>query len=497
MFRIVLILVFFLFSISVFSQKKTKLEIINSELTIYDATFNPDMRRLIDSVVFKHNSITMFCDSAWHYFKDNKFEAFGNIHINKNDSLHLYGNHLDYIGNEDLALISGNIIIKDNSMTLRTDKVRYNLEKNVASYNNSATIINKENKLISKKGKYYSDLNRLEFKKDVELINPDYIIKSDTLIFNTQSEIAYFFGPTDITSDSNFIYCENGWYNTKTDQSRFSKNAFLENEDQKLFGDSLIYDRKLGYGLALENVSIEDTINKFIIKGQKAELFEMNDSSIITIDPLLILLLEKDSLFLHSDTILAKENEYSEKEIKASTGVKFYSEDIQGKCVELYYNHSESTIEMYGSPTLWSDQYQMTADSIIVQLKENNIDKLFLKDNSFIVSSPFPEYFDQIKGKNIIGYFERNKMEKINVFGNGQVTYTLQDDMEKISGINTVKCSFMNIDVDNNKIKRISFQDKPESIIYPYEELPLEWKKLNGFVWRDSERVRSKADIWK
>ena len=262
MFRIVSILVFLLSSTTVFSQKKTKLEILNSELTIYDASFNPDMRRLLDSVVFKHNSTTMFCDSAWHYFKENKFEAFGNIHINKNDSLHLYGNHLDYIGNEDLALISGNIIIKDNSMTLRTDKVRYNLEKNVASYSNGATIINKKNKLVSKKGKYYSALNRLEFKKEVELVNPDYTIISDTLIFNTESEIAYFFGPTDITSDSNFIYCENGWYNTKTDESRFSKNAFLENENQKLFGDSLIYDRKLGYGLALNNVSIEDTINK-------------------------------------------------------------------------------------------------------------------------------------------------------------------------------------------------------------------------------------------
>ena len=496
MFRIFLILISFLISASGYSQKKTKLEIINSELTIYDASFNPDMRRLLDSVIFKHNSTTMFCDSAWHYFKENKFEAFGNIHINKNDSLHLYGNHLDYIGKDDLAIISGNIIIKDKTMTLRTDKVRYNLEKNVASYNNGATIINKENKLISEKGKYYSSLNKLEFKKDVELINPDYIIKSDTLIFNTQSEIAYFFGPTDITSDSNFIYCENGWYNTKTDESRFSKNAYLENEDQKLFGDSLIYDRNLGYGLALNNVSVQDTINNFIIKGQKAELFEKKDSSIITIDPLLILLLEKDSLFLHSDTIVAKENKHSEKEIKASNGVKFYSEDIQGKCVELYYNHSDSTIKMIGSPTLWSDQYQMTADSIDIQLKEKNIDKLLLNDNSFIVSSPFPDLFDQIKGKSIIGYFKNNKIKNINVFGNGQVTYTLQDDKEKVSGINTVKCSFMNIDVNKNRIKRISFQDKPESVIYPYSELPLEWKRLNGFVWRENERVRSKMDIW-
>ena len=496
MFRFILISFFIFLSSSAFSQKKTKLEIINSELTIYDASINPDMRRLLDSVIFKHNSTIMFCDSAWHYFKENKFEAFGNIHINKNDSLHLYGNHLDYIGNEGIALISGDIIIKDNTMTLRTDKVSYNLDKNIASYNNGATIINKDNKLISKKGKYYSTSNKLEFKTDVELINPDYFIESDTLIFNTQTEIAYFFGPTDISSDNNFIYCENGWYNTKTDKSRFSKNAYLKNDEQKLYGDSLIYDRNIGYGLALNNISIIDTTNNFIIKGQKAELFEKNDSSIITLDPLFILLIEKDSLFLHSDTLIAKENKYAEKEIKASTGVKFFSEDIQGKCISLYYNHSDSTIKMLGSPILWSDDYQMTADSITVKLKDNNIDKLFLIDNSFIVSSPFTDFYDQIKGKNIIGYFVRNNMKSINVFGNGQVTYTLQDEKDKISGINTVKCSFMNIDIDKNKIKRISFQDKPESIIYPTNKLPSEWKKLNGFVWRINERINNKGDIW-
>ncbi len=496
MFRISLILVFFFWINSVFSQKKTKLEIIKSELTIYDASFNPDMRRLIDSVVFKHNTATMFCDSAWHYFKENRFEAFGNIHINKNDSIHLYGNHLDYIGNDDLALISGDVVIKDNTMTLTTDKVTYSLDKNVAYYYNNATIVNKQNTLRSKKGTYYSDQNRLEFKTDVKLINPDYNINSDTLIYNTLNEIAYFFGPTKITSDQNFIYCENGWYNTKTDFSRFSKNAYLENKDQKLIGDSIIYDRNQSYGLALQNVSIIDTTNNFIVKGDKAEMFEEKDSSIITIEPLLILLFENDSLFLHSDTILARKNINSEKEIEAYTGVKFYNQDIQGMCSNLIYNHSDSYIYMNEAPTLWSNNYQMTADSIIVQLKNNSINQLYLKKNSFIVSNPFPDYFDQIKGKEIVGFFKNNQMKNINVFGNGQVTYTLQDEQEKISGINTVKCSFMNIDVNRNKIKRISFQEKPESVIYPIEELPSEWKKLKGFIWKGDQKINTKEDIW-
>jgi hypothetical protein len=87
-------------------------------------------------------------------------------------------------------------------------------------------------------------------------------------------------------------------------------------------------------------------------------------------------------------------------------------------------------------------------------------------------------------------------MKLINVIGNGQVTYTLQDDNKKISGINTVECSLMNIDVEKNKLKRISFQEKPMSIIYPTDDLPFEWKKLKGFLWRGSERIISKKDIW-
>lgn len=479
------------------AQTKTNLEIINSNLTIFDSSFNPDMRRLIDSVIFKHDNTIMYCDSAWHYFKDNRFEAFGKIHINNNDSLHLYGNHLDYIGEKDIAVIRGDIVLKDNKMTLKTDELIYNLNNNIASYYTGAEIVNNDNKLFSKIGYYYGDENLLKFKKSVNLLNPDYEIISDTLLFNTISEIAYFFGPTTITSDSNLIYCENGWYNTITDESRFSKNAFLQNNDQTLSGDSLIYKRKQAYGLALKNVQVVDTINSFIINGNRAELFERKDSSIITIDPLLILIMENDSLFLHSDTIVAFKKNKLEKVVKASTGVKFYSENLQGKCRELYYFNNDSNICMYHNPILWAQEYQMTADSIIMEMKNKGIDKLLLSDNAFIVSNPYPEFYNQIKGKKINGFFTNNEMKKIRVFGNGQVSYTIEDEYKKITGINTVTCSLMNIDVNNKKIKRISFQESPESVIFPTDELPLEWKRLKGFAWKGKEQIKNKEAIWK
>jgi lipopolysaccharide export system protein LptA len=454
------------------------------------------MRRLLDSVVFKHQGAIMYCDSAWHFFKENKFEAFSNVYINQGDTLHLYGDHLDYIGSEDQAFVDGNVVLKDPQMTLRTSRIKYNLNTKIASYKTGANIINKENKLYSLKGYYNSNDKNLTFKKNVVLDNLSYNITCDTLLFNTKSETAYFIGPTNILSSSNYMYCENGWYNTQTDISQFSKNAFLQNGNQKLYGDSLYYNKNIGYGLALINVQLEDTLNDYFINGNKAEVFELNDSSIITDQTLLTLLFENDTLFLHADTITATIDSLKSRTIKAFTGVKFFSNSLQGKCEHLHYYKGDSTIQMYEKPILWSEDNQLTSTHISIQLSNNNIDQLRLTENAFISSQESPTLFNQIKGKNITGFFRNSALNKVKVVGNGQTVYVIKDNEEKISGVNTIKCSHMNIDVINKKLKRISFQDNPDGIIYPVVELPEFWRLLEGFKWRGDEIIKEKSDIY-
>jgi hypothetical protein len=82
------------------------------------------------------------------------------------------------------------------------------------------------------------------------------------------------------------------------------------------------------------------------------------------------------------------------------------------------------------------------------------------------------------------------------VKGNGQAVYVIKDEKDKITGINTISCSQMNIGISDKNINRISFQTLPNSIIFPIEELPNEWKRLEGFNERFNERISTKEDIW-
>ena len=119
-----------------------------------------------------------------------------------------------------------------------------------------------------------------------------------------------------------------------------------------------------------------------------------------------------------------------------------------------------------------------------------------LLQNAFIISEDSLDLYNQIKGRNMMGYFKRNELHKINVNGNGQAVYVIKDEEDKISGINTVSCSQMNIYMDNKEIHRISFQKQPNATIYPIEELPQKWNRLEGFKERYSERIIDKEDIW-
>ena len=96
-----------------------------------------------------------------------------------------------------------------------------------------------------------------------------------------------------------------------------------------------------------------------------------------------------------------------------------------------------------------------------------------------------------------MSYFRNSQLDKINVYGNGETVYVLKDESDKITGINTVSCSQMRIDVKDKEIQRISFSKKPDAILYPYDELPKKWRKLDGFLWRFEEKPTKKEIFFK
>ena len=326
-------------------------------------------------------------------------------------------------------------------------------------------------------------------------------MNADTLKYNTTTKTAYFFGPTTIKSTSKeggFIYCENGWYNTQTEKSVFGKNAYLLSKENKLQGDSIFYDRVEGIGKAWKNVFITDTLQKVIIAGAYAYMNEMKNTSFVTGKCSLIKIFERDSMFMHADTLYAKQDSLKKnKQYFAFHHVKIFKNDLQGSCDSLVYSSVDSIISFYKAPILWSDKNQLTANFIKLQLKNNQLYKMYLEENSFIVAQEDTLHFNQIKGRDMIGNFVENKLSTINVSGNGQTIYFIRNKKQQLTGVNKADCSDMNIYISDSKVRKIALKSQPDAVLLPIRDAVDSDLKLRDFNWYDQLRPKSKEDIYK
>jgi len=479
-----------------FSQGK-KITIVHSDNSSIDEEQLPGATILLGNIVIKHEGITLNCKKAIHYKQENYIKAFGDVILNQGDTIIQTSRYTEYNGNTQKALSWGNVIIKDPQMTLSTDTLYFDRSNQLLFYKHSATIRDSINVLTSDTGNYYLQNSKFQAISDVVLTNPDYVLNSNHLDYYTDSGIAYLHGASTITSDKNLIYCEKGFYDTKMNISYFTKNARIEYDDREIKADSLYYDRAQGFASASTNIRILDTLNHSLIKGNYAEFFEKKDSAFVINRAVAISNTNKDSLFIHGDTLLVTGK--SEKRIiRAYHHVKFFKSDMSGKCDSIHSNESTGLTQMFKSPVLWSGDSQITGDTIhlLTNVKTEKLDSLKVLQNAFIISKDSIGY-NQIKGRNLFGKFIDNDLKLVTIVGNSEVIQFTRNEAKQLIGITKTSCSEIHFRLNDGTIEEAKFIEQPDGTTYPPSKLPENVRKLRGFIWRETEKPLNKTDIFK
>ena len=320
---------------------KSKVYLIHSDLLRKDSR-NPDAQVVVGNVVFRHDSVYMYCDSAYYYDKISSFEAFSNVKMNQGDTLFLYGDRLYYDGNTQIAEVRMNVRMENRNTTLLTDSLNYDRVYNLGYFFDGGTLMDEQNVLTSEWGEYNPGTKQSVFNYNVKLVNPQFTLTSDTLEYNTASKVANIVGPSDILSDNNHIYSERGTYNTMTGKAYLLDRSVLTNEGKQLTGDSLFYDRNEGLGEAFRNMVLTDTINKNMMTGEYGFYNEKRGYAFATDKAVAIDYSQGDSLFLHGDTLLMEtfhlDTDSMFREMRAFHKVRFYRTDVQGVADSLVFS---------------------------------------------------------------------------------------------------------------------------------------------------------------
>jgi len=481
--------------ISGFSQTK-KIKILQADNTFVKPEF-PGATISVGNVFIEHEGATLRCDKAYIYQEKKLVKAMGNVVINQGDTIVQTSKYTDYDAQSKIATSWGNVVLKDDVMTLQTDTLKFDRENQQLFYKSGGTIIDATNVLKSRIGDYYLRTKKFQALTNVEVTSKDSKVVSNHLDYYTNTGIADLMGPSTITSKQDSIYTEKGHHNSKTNISHFLKNSKIFYKDRTIEGDSLYYNKNIEFASATGNIIVVDTVNNSIIKGGYAEYFKLKDSVFIIKKAVAISIIEKDSVFIHGDKLMVT-GKIEDRIVRAFNRVKFFKSDLQGKCDSLITFEKTGLTKLIRNPVMWTQGNQITGDTIhlISNPKTEQLDSLKILDNAFMVQKDSAG-FSQLKGKNMFGKFKNNALKSLDVVGNSEVVFYIRNDLQELVGIMRMKSSKnIFITMENNEIETIDFIEKPEGKTYPPSKLPEKEKILKGFIWREKERPLNKDGIF-
>jgi lipopolysaccharide export system protein LptA len=527
-----------LFTIGGFSQRPapatTKpagkiLEIITSDrlnfLTV-DSLHN--FQSLAGKALVKQEKTLFYADSIIINSVDNTMEAFGNIHINDADSVHTYAQYLKYLGREKKAFLRKKVRLTDGNGELTSEELEYDVTLKIGTYLTGGKVKNKKTVLTSTEGYYYGDTKDIFFKRKVVLIDPAYKILTDTLQYNSTTEIATFTSPTTISDTAKLVIkTRDGYYDLKNKRGILNKRSVIDDSTYTFTADEMALDDSTKLSEFRGNAVYrgKDSAQGFDMLANNIKTDRKKDILLATQKPVLLVKQGLDSIFISADTLYSARltdlmksrnvpvirdsvkrdtltdkhvtpDSSSNKFIEAYFNVKIFSDSLQATGDSLFYSLQDSVFRLFKSPVVWAKENQITGDTIYLYIKNKKPERLYVFENAMAISRvDSTQYYNQVKGRTINALFEDGKISFLKAKGNSENVYYAQDEQKGFIGVNKSNADIIEVKFDESKPKSVTFRSNLDGTTYPMRKTNHAELKLRNFRWLDAIRPKSKFDI--
>lgn len=454
-----------------------------------------EFQTMAGNVRLKQGNTYFTADSAAMNRRTKVLEAFGNIHINDNDSVHTYSQYLLYYADKRIAILKKKVKLTDNTSQLFTEELEYDLNQKIGIYRNGGRVVNKTSVLTSREATYYADLKDVYFKKNVKLKDPAYDLETDSLLYNTNTQLATFISRTVIKDSTRNIVTSDGYYDMKNKNAFFGKRPVIKDGAVTIIANEVETDDVTGISKLIGSAVFKDTAQGISILANYIESDKSKGSFFATENPLMILKQDQDSIYVTGDTLFSgllekpvdsiSKNSISDSLLAASskfdsTGVAANINDpvsqdsavketvrkeaaakdtLKGRnVVDLNKNDSAYRyFQVYRNVRIFSDSLQAVCDSLYY----NGIDSVFQLFKEPVVWASG----SQVTGDTILLYTKDKKADRMLVYENGLLVNKTGENMYNQIRGNRINGTFVDGNIDNMRAK-----GNAESIYYAKDE---------------------------
>jgi lipopolysaccharide assembly outer membrane protein LptD (OstA) len=452
-------------------------------------------------------------DSITYNEKTRQIEAFGNVHIRDADSINIYSQYLLYEGQKKIAYFKDKVTLNDGSSVLHTNDMEYDMNGKIGTYRNGGRIESKQTTLTSDAGYYYADIKDVYFIGDVKMSDPEMALAADSLLYNTQSRVSTFISPTTIKSGKSVIQTREGFYDLNVKKAKFGGRTRLQDSSSVLMANDVAFDDVTGSGEARGDVRFTDTVENILLFSNRVFFNKGKKNFLATEKPVLVVVQNNDSVFIASDTIFSgqlKDLRGDSATLRKTAGkdslrffsafnhVRIFNDSLQAVCDSLFYSDIDSVFEMYVDPVAWSRNSQIAGDTIFIETEKKKAKRLRVMENATMIQEvePAADFYNQIKGRQIIGHLKDGDLERIETNGSAESIYYIKNDSAAYVGMNRSEAAAIHIYFDSSALKKIKLIEAVKGTTFPVMQIPEDQKKFKNFKWSESRRPKNKWELF-
>jgi lipopolysaccharide export system protein LptA len=486
-----------------------------------------DLDILVGNVDLKEGNTIFRCDSAVINNRLRIVEAFGRVYINEGDSIITRAGYLQYFSDKQLAILKRNVSVDDGKGKLTTDELQYDMALKIGYYKNGGRIVNGKTILTSKEGYYYPDTKDALFKQGVKLKDPKYDMETDSLYYNTVTQIVRFNSPTTIIDSSGRIIRTNaGFYDMKNGLSQFEGQTVIQDKDITLSGDKVVNDEKNGISQVQGHGVLIDKKNGTIVMANTLFRNTKLGTFLATNKPVMIIKQDKDSIYISADTLFsgritslgkykdsisgrdtlkgvnvvnvsnASDTADNNRYFEAFHNVRIFSDSLQAVSDSLFYSLQDSTFQLFQNPIVWTNDTQVSGDTIFLYTKNKKAERLHVFENSFVVNKVNSRFFNQVKSNTLNGYFRNGDIYYMRAKTNAESIYFIQNEDSSFVGVNKMTGDAIDSYFEDKALKKVVVVKDVKGVMSPIRQTAPENMRLSNFNWFEMKRPKTRAELF-
>lgn len=268
-------------------------------------------RKIIGPARFLHNDTYLLCDTALWNVETKIIEAWGHVSILQEETV-LTSDKLTYLIDDDLAQFRGSVVQledKDHN-TLRTRYLDYNTKDSLAIFQKGGAMRDKDGQIIeSENGTYDSKAKLFTFTDKVNMFTDSVFVKTNSLRYESEKNLATFGSGTNAWQKDNMLSSDCGWYNREKEVFFFNNNVHVMSDSQEGWCDSLYFYRNTSDVEMLGNAQVTDTTRNVFALAGKIQYLDSLSKVTLTREPAVITETEdqqgvKDTVYLGADKLV-------------------------------------------------------------------------------------------------------------------------------------------------------------------------------------------------